>query len=178
MTNDALETLLPHVQFNLLNSTSYYRYLSQRIGAIVQATLYAMKYQTSHSQFKPIAFEKSFRKSPKDASELKAETLYTSQGMPIYIRGQIDRIDTYQKENKSFVNIIDYKSSSSSASLDLVKVYYGLQMQMMTYMDIALQNKERLGLVEEVKPGGFFYTCTCTSLETKSVRGMISKRPS
>ncbi|EGQ3694789.1 helicase-exonuclease AddAB subunit AddB [Staphylococcus pseudintermedius] len=157
LTNDALETLLPHVQFNLLNSTSYYRYLSQRIGAIVQATLYSMKYQTSHSQFKPIAFEKSFRKSPKDASELKAETLYTSQGMPIYIRGQIDRIDTYQKENKSFVNIIDYKSSSSSASLDLVKVYYGLQMQMMTYMDIALQNKERLGLVEEVKPGGFLY---------------------
>lgn len=157
LTNEALETLLPHVQFNLLNSTSYYRYLSQRIGAIVQATLYAMKYQTSHSQFKPIAFEKSFRKSPKDASELKAETLYTSQGMPIYIRGQIDRIDMYQKNNKSFVNIIDYKSSSTSASLDLVKVYYGLQMQMMTYMDIALQNKARLGLEEEVKPGGFLY---------------------
>ncbi|MDQ7176831.1 PD-(D/E)XK nuclease family protein, partial [Staphylococcus chromogenes] len=92
-----------------------------------------------------------------DASELKAETLYTSQGMPIYIRGQIDRIDTYQKENKSFVNIIDYKSSSSSASLDLVKVYYGLQMQMMTYMDIVLQNKERLGLTDIVKPGGLLY---------------------
>ncbi|ARJ51405.1 helicase-exonuclease AddAB subunit AddB [Staphylococcus lutrae] len=156
-TREALAYVLPLVQFNLLNSTAYYRYLSQRIGAIVQATLYAMKYQTTYSQFRPIAFEKAFRKSPKNDSELKAAPLYTKQGIPIYIRGQIDRIDAFQKNNQSFINIIDYKSSSSSASLDLVKVYYGLQMQMMTYMDIALQNKERLGLSEAVKPGGFLY---------------------
>ncbi|SPZ78593.1 exonuclease RexB [Staphylococcus aureus] len=81
----------------------------------------------------------------------------TKQGVPIYIRGQIDRIDTFHKNNKSFINIIDYKSSKTAATLDLVKVYYGLQMQMMTYMDIALQNKERLGLIDEVKPGGFLY---------------------
>ncbi|MEJ7517709.1 PD-(D/E)XK nuclease family protein, partial [Staphylococcus pasteuri] len=48
-------------------------------------------------------------------------------------------------------------SSESSATLDLTKVYYGLQMQMMTYMDIVLQNKERLGLTDIVKPGGLLY---------------------
>ncbi|CAD7360306.1 helicase-exonuclease AddAB subunit AddB [Staphylococcus schleiferi] len=157
LTQEALDELLPLVQFNLLNSTSYYRYLSQRIGTIIQATLMAMKHQTEHSQFRPIAFEKSFRKTPKNSNELQAETLKTKQGVPIYIRGQIDRIDTFHKNNKSFINIIDYKSSKTAATLDLVKVYYGLQMQMMTYMDIALQNKERLGLIDEVKPGGFLY---------------------
>ncbi len=30
-------------------------------------------------------------------------------------------------------------------------------MQMMTYMDIVLQNKERLGLTDIVKPGGLLY---------------------
>lgn len=32
------------VQFNLLNSSAYYRYLSRRIGAIVETTLSALKY--------------------------------------------------------------------------------------------------------------------------------------
>ncbi|WP_349421143.1 helicase-exonuclease AddAB subunit AddB [Staphylococcus felis] len=157
LTEEALDLYLPHVQFNLLNSTSYYRYLSKRIGEIIQATLHAMKHQTTHSQFKPIAFERTFRKNPRSSEELKAQTLKTKQGIPINIRGQIDRIDVYQHHDKSFINIIDYKSSDGSAQLDLVKVYYGLQMQMMTYMDIALQNKERLHLTEDVKPGGFLY---------------------
>ncbi|MBI5975299.1 helicase-exonuclease AddAB subunit AddB [Staphylococcus canis] len=157
LTQEALDTYLPHVQFNLLNSTSYYRYLSKRIGAIIQATLYAIKHQTSHSRFRPIAFERSFRKYPRTQEELKAQTLKTRQGIPINIRGQIDRIDTYHHNGKSFINIIDYKSSESSAQLDLVQVFYGLQMQMMTYMDIALHNKERLDLLDEVKPGGFLY---------------------
>ncbi len=32
-----------------------------------------------------------------------------------------------------------------------------MQMQMMTYMDIVLQNKQRLGLTDIVKPGGLLY---------------------
>lgn len=157
LTEEALANYLPEVQYNLLNSSSYYQYLAKRIGAIIQATLQALKHQSEQSQFKPIAFEKSFRKKPRNDDELFAQPLQTRQGIPINIRGQIDRIDTYETHNKSFINIIDYKSSTSSASLDLVKVYYGLQMQMMTYMDIALQNKGRLGLSSDAKPGGFLY---------------------
>ena len=54
-------------------------------------------------------------------SELVAQPLITNQGIPINIRGQIDRIDTYTKGDHSYVNIIDYKSSESSATLDLTK---------------------------------------------------------
>src|SRR5699024_11032017 len=38
LTTQALQVILPEVQFNVLNSTLYYRYLSQRIGAIVETT--------------------------------------------------------------------------------------------------------------------------------------------
>ena len=88
-----------------------------------------------------------------------AESLQTTQGIPINIRGQIDRIDTYTEDDQSYVNIIDYKSSKESAKLDLKKVYYGLQMQMMTYMDIVLQNHERLGLSDTIKPGIAVFSC-------------------
>lgn len=157
LTTEALETILPKVQFNLLNSSAYYRYLSRRIGAIVETTLNALKYQGDYTKFKPQQFETGFRKKPKSDDELIAQSLTTKQGVPINIRGQIDRIDTYTKDNQSYVNIIDYKSSESSATLDLTKVYYGLQMQMMTYMDIVLQNQDRLGLTDIVKPGGLLY---------------------
>ena len=79
------------VQFNLLNSTAYYRYLSQRIGAIVETTLTALKYQGSYSEFKPQRFEASFRKNPRNPEDLQAMPLITEQGIPINIRGQIDR---------------------------------------------------------------------------------------
>jgi ATP-dependent helicase/nuclease subunit B len=157
LTTKALEEILPEVQFNVLNSTAYYRYLSQRIGAIVETTLTALQYQGSHSKFIPTKFEASFRKNPKNNEELYAQPLVTRQGVPINIRGQIDRIDTYTKNDESFVNIIDYKSSKYSGTLDLTKVYYGMQMQMMTYMDIVLQNKTRLGLNKVTKPGGLLY---------------------
>lgn len=157
LTEEALEIILPKVQFNLLNSSAYYKYLSRRIGSIVETTLSALKYQTGFSKFVPQRFETGFRKSPKNKEELVAQPLHTKQGIPINIRGQIDRIDTYTKGDHSYVNIIDYKSSTSSATLDLTKVYYGLQMQMMTYMDIVLQNQERLGLTDIVKPGGLLY---------------------
>lgn len=157
LTTEALEQILPTVQYNLLNSTAHYRYMSQRIGAIVQSTLTALKYQGSFSKFRPQAFEKSFRRKPKNPDQLQAEALYTTQGIPINIRGQIDRIDTYTNQDRSFVNIIDYKSSEGSSELDLTKVYYGLQMQMMTYMDVVLQNKERLNLAAQTEPGGLLY---------------------
>ncbi|QDW94491.1 helicase-exonuclease AddAB subunit AddB [Staphylococcus caprae] len=157
LTEEALEMILPKVQFNLLNSSAYYKYLSRRIGSIVETTLSALKYQTGFSKFVPQRFETGFRKSPKNKEELVAQPLHTKQGIPINIRGQIDRIDTYTKGDHSYVNIIDYKSSTSSATLDLTKVYYGLQMQMMTYMDIVLQNQERFGLTDIVKPGGLLY---------------------
>ncbi|MGV3095188.1 MULTISPECIES: helicase-exonuclease AddAB subunit AddB [Staphylococcus] len=157
LTVEALENVLPQVQFNLMDSNAYYRYMSKRIGVIVESTLKALRYQNKNTKFKPQRFEAGFRKSPKNSEELIAQPLITEQGIPVNIRGQIDRIDAYTKNDTSYINIIDYKSSNPSATLDLKKVYYGKQMQMMTYMDIALQNAQRLGLSNEIKPGGLLY---------------------
>ncbi len=77
----------------------------------------------------PKHFGAGLEGNPRTNDKLISQTLTTSQGIPINIRGQIDRIDTYTKNDTSFVNIIDYKSSEGSATLDLTKVYYGMQMQ-------------------------------------------------
>lgn len=119
LTVEALENVLPQVQFNLMDSNAYYRYVSKRIGVIVESTLKALRYQNKNTKFKPQRFEAGFRKTPNNSEELIAQPLITKQGIPVNIRGQIDRIDAYTKDDKSYINIIDYKSSNPSAKLDL-----------------------------------------------------------
>ncbi|MEJ7461879.1 PD-(D/E)XK nuclease family protein, partial [Staphylococcus warneri] len=41
LTEEALQHVLPQVQFNLMDSNAYYRYVSKRIGVIVESTLKA-----------------------------------------------------------------------------------------------------------------------------------------
>lgn len=153
LINEAIDESLPKIQFDLLNRTAHYRYLKLRIQNILKSTLEAMKYQTSHSKFKAYQFELNFGSTANH--QLKTTPLETKRHVPINIRGQIDRLDVYKAKEQDYVSIIDYKSSETS--LDLTKVLYGMQMQMFTYLDVVLQNKEILKLQPQVSPGALLY---------------------
>ena len=53
------------------------------------------------------------------------------------LRGRIDRVDTYETDDKVYVKIIDYKSGNTTFSL--LNFYYGLQLQLVVYMNAALE---------------------------------------
>ena len=53
------------------------------------------------------------------------------------------------------MKIIDYKTGNTS--FDLVSIYYGLQLQLVVYMDAAMQAEKRLYPECEVEPAGIFY---------------------
>ena len=133
-----MEEILPKVQFNLLNSSAYYRYLSRRIGAIVETTLSALKYQGTYSKFMPKHFETSFRRKPRTNDELIAQTLTTTQGIPINIRvyfdhdgGVDDLVSLFlllQMENVQLIGVSTigadcYLEPSLSASVKLLIVF-------------------------------------------------------
>ena len=62
----------------------------------------------------------------------------------VRLSGKIDRVDvaTSEKGDK-YIRIIDYKSSSKD--LLLSDVYYGLQLQLLTYLDVARLRSGRHG---------------------------------
>ena len=66
--------------------------------------------------------------------------------------GKIDRVDIMDSNGKKYVKIIDYKSGSKS--FDLQNIYYGLELQLMIYLDAFLQSG---GEACEFLPGGVFY---------------------
>ena len=73
----------------------------------------------------------------------------------LQLRGRIDRLDLCRDEKKLYVKIIDYKSGSTS--FDLAALYYGLQLQLVVYMDAALEMEQRRNPELDVVPAGIFY---------------------
>ncbi|WP_414044653.1 helicase-exonuclease AddAB subunit AddB [Macrococcus equi] len=142
---------LPTVQFELMYSKHHYRYMILKIEAMLVDTFSMIQSHQQQSKFKMTKFETRFGKN----GELGSQKLQLASGQQVEISGQIDRIDILNHAHNDYVSIIDYKSGATS--LDLRSVYYGIQMQMMTYMDVVLQNKQRLGLKENTLPAGMLY---------------------
>ena len=71
--------------------------------------------------------------------------------------GRSDRVDIMEEpeKNRVYVKVIDYKTGNTS--FDLVSLYHGLQLQLMIYLDGALQVEQNRCRDQEVIPAGVFY---------------------
>jgi ATP-dependent helicase/nuclease subunit B len=67
---------------------------------------------------------------------------------------RVDRVDTAKSSDGMMVRVIDYKSSSTG--LNLSEVYYGIALQMLTYLDVAVTHSGSW-LGEEAAPAGVLY---------------------
>lgn len=70
------------------------------------------------------------------------------------LQGRIDRVDKVQDNHGVYLRVIDYKSSARE--LDLTEVYYGLALQMLTYLDIVVTHSQNLIGTNGV-PAGVLY---------------------
>lgn len=74
-------------------------------------------------------------------------------GHEIKLTGTIDRIDVLQEDGRSYIKVIDYKTSNKEFSLS--DAYNGLDIQLLVYLSAAMQSKK---LVKDERfPGGVFY---------------------
>ncbi|MDO4277118.1 MAG: helicase-exonuclease AddAB subunit AddB [Eubacteriales bacterium] len=115
----------------ILKSSERNRYMIERTRRILRRTAWALQQQLKEGEFLPEGFEVVF------------------QG------GRIDRVDVLNEEGKVYVKVIDYKTGSTS--FDLVSLYHGLQMQLVVYMDGALQVEQKKYPDKEIIPAGIFY---------------------
>ena len=99
----------------------------------------------------PNDFEVSFSK----ADHLDALTFDLENGNQVQLRGRIDRLDTCEDENRLYIKVIDYKSGNTK--FDLLKLYHGLQLQLIVYMNAAMELEKKKHSQKEIVPGGLFY---------------------
>lgn len=115
----------------ILQSSARNHYMIERTRRILRRTVWALQEQLKNGKFRPEGFEVSIG------------------------GGRIDRLDVMKEDNKVYVKIIDYKTGNTS--FDLVSIYYGLQMQLVVYMDAAMQAEQRKHPDCQIRPAGIFY---------------------
>ena len=72
-------------------------------------------------------------------------------GRRVALRGTIDRIDRFEGDTGVYLRIVDYKSSQKT--LDPVRMWYGLQLQLLLYLQAAVQ-----GMDGALPAGAFYFT--------------------
>ena len=135
----------------ILKSSARNQYLTGRAQRITERTLWALSEQLKKGDFEPSGFEVSFSA----IDNLKAMRISLSEEEELQLRGRIDRLDLCEDKEHVYVKIIDYKSGNTS--FDLAALYYGLQLQLVVYMDAAMEMEERKHPDKEVVPAGIFY---------------------
>ena len=115
----------------ILQSSARNSYMLERTRRILHRTVWALQEQLKQGDFQPEGFEVSFG------------------------GGRIDRVDVLEEDNRVLIKVIDYKTGNTS--FDLVALYYGLQLQLMIYLDAAVQVEKKKYPGKEVEPAGIFY---------------------
>lgn len=127
------------------------RYLLARMKDTVRRTVWALTVQVQKGKFVPSEFEVTFSR----ADDLEAIQFTLSEEEKMRLRGRIDRVDTYETEDKVYVKIIDYKSGNTSFSL--LNLYHGLQLQLVVYLNTALELVAKKHPGKAAEPAGIFY---------------------
>lgn len=121
----------------ILYSSKRNEYMITRMRRILNRTVQTLQYQLQKGAFTPESFELSFQMT----SDLDAVNIALSREERMQLTGRIDRVDTCRKDDKLYVKIIDYKSGNRK--FDLAALYYGLQLQLVVYMNAAVEVLEK-----------------------------------
>jgi ATP-dependent helicase/nuclease subunit B len=135
----------------ILHGSARAEYTICRVKRILCRAVWALHRQLQAGDFRPTGFEVSFA----DAGDLEAVNVRFGENGKIRLQGRIDRIDTAEKDDAVYVKIIDYKSGNTK--FDPVSLYYGLQLQLVVYLNAALEMERRLHRNKEIIPAGIFY---------------------
>lgn len=126
-------------------------YQVQRMLGIFKQTVWALTKQVQAGSFVPSEFELSFS----DLNQVETLKLNLDEGRNMVLQGKIDRLDRAFFDSKVSVKIIDYKSGNTQ--FDLVRVYRGLSLQLVLYMNAAMDYTKQLYPEYETVPGGILY---------------------
>lgn len=132
-------------------ATAENAHIAKRMQHIFKQTLWALTTQVRKGSFIPNEFEIAFSKN----DQLDALSFGLEDGNRVQLKGRIDRLDTCVDENRLYVKIVDYKSGNTK--FDLLKLYHGLQLQLVVYMNAAIELEKKQHPAKEIVPGGLFY---------------------
>lgn len=151
MLDEAIEAYAASYGETVLYSSFRNQYLLKRIRRILGRTIRTLQIQLQKGSFLPEHFEMSFSM----LEDLDAVNIALTGQEKMKLQGRIDRIDTCEEEDVVYVKVIDYKSGSRK--FDLAALYYGLQLQLVVYMNAAVEMEQKKHPGKKVVPAAMLY---------------------
>ncbi|MFE5319940.1 helicase-exonuclease AddAB subunit AddB [Paenibacillus sp. NPDC056579] len=147
---NVVDLLAPRLQSEILFSSQRYSYIARKLKQVIGRSAQMLGEHAKLGQFVPVGLEIGFGAD----QPIPPLSYMLENGIRMDVRGRIDRVDRADTEQGTLLRVIDYKSSPTA--LQLSEVYYGLSLQMLTYLDVILTHaNEWLGT--EAKPAGVLY---------------------
>ncbi|MBQ7582540.1 MAG: PD-(D/E)XK nuclease family protein, partial [Lachnospiraceae bacterium] len=126
-------------------------YMTQRIGRIMKKTVRVLRKQILAGDFVPSSFELDFS----NRRDLSSIHFKLSDDTEMRFAGRIDRLDLLEDDRHVYVKVIDYKSGQQR--FDLAAIYRGEQLQLVVYLNAAMEIEKHKHRDKEVLPAGILY---------------------
>lgn len=150
IVNELVNIKLKNETNSILNSNKKYQYFSERFKKTITKSVTVISEQMRKGEFDIFKSEFDFGDF-KDSEPIKLEL---PSKETVYLKGRVDRIDKVDLNGETYIRIVDYKSGSKS--FDLNELYYGLQIQLLVYLDTILKSSDKI-LKTQCMPGGILY---------------------
>jgi len=127
--SEIVDEMLEKMQGSGIAASKRYTALTVRLKRVVSRAVWLIAEHIRRSSFNPIAYEVDFG----EAGKYPPIVIELDSGEKIHLTGRIDRVDALKTEEGTYLRIVDYKSGSKDFRLS--DVFYGLQIQLITYLD-------------------------------------------
>lgn len=131
LVRESVEEAVADYGNSVLYSSARDEYMIRRLVRLLDRTVWALTDQLTKGDFVPEAYEMTFE------------------------NGKIDRIDVCEDQDEVYVKIMDYKTGQTG--FDISALYHGLQLQLMVYMNAAVDKVQKKYPGRQVIPAGVFY---------------------
>lgn len=150
IVSELVDNKLKNESNSILNSNKKYQYFADRFKKTITKSVTVISEQMRSGEFDVFKNEFDFG----DFKDSEAIKLELPSNETVYLQGRVDRIDTVDLDGQTYIRIVDYKSGSKN--FDLNELYYGLQIQLLVYLDAILKNSKYI-LNKQCIPGAILY---------------------
>ncbi len=147
----AMDNLAAQYGASVLYSSARNEYAIGRMKRILSRSVCVLQNQLKKGEFVPEGHEVSF----KYTQDLDSVSIALSQEERMQLQGRIDRIDVAEDAENVYVKVVDYKSGDKH--FDLAAVYHGLQLQLVVYMNAALELEAKRHPEKNIVPAAILY---------------------
>ncbi|MCD8216536.1 MAG: PD-(D/E)XK nuclease family protein [Clostridiales bacterium] len=144
LLKEAMEEAVLEMPNESLLESSRSAYVLERIYRIMRRSIWAIHEQMRRGDFRPGGYEVEFS----HADRLTPESLMRTVG-------SVDRMDLYEKDDRIYVKVVDYKSGNTK--FQLLSLYYGKQLQLVLYLSAAMEKLQKDYPDKEIVPAGILY---------------------